>query len=201
MTVVVLKVAEAELAAAVLLVVELSGEDVAPLVKSALAPVAVPETGKATAALFLSIESGFIDLPDVLPAGGGESGGEQGKSVLSGIGGRDAETVFKAGQASPPALRLALQPLGAFQPSGVLLLPRTSGIAPVQVHNSHPCLMRVPHDLVLPPEVFLLGEDVGVVEQDCRLIAVLPHPFEDGGRTGGAAGVQKHFSGSSFHID
>ena len=201
MTVVVLKVAEAELAAAVLLVVELSGEDVAPLVKSALAPVAVPETGKATAALFLSIESGFIDLPDVLPAGGGESGGEQGKSVLSGIGGRNAEPVPEAGQTSPATLRLALQPDSTIQPLCVLLLPRTSGIAPVQVYNSHSDLMRIPYYLGFPLEVFLLGEDVGVVEQDCRLIAVLSHPFENGGRAGGAAGVQKHFSGSSFHID
>ena len=60
---------KAELAAAVLLVVELAGEDVAAFVEAALAPVAVPEAGEAPAVMLLGVEAGLVDLPDVLPAG------------------------------------------------------------------------------------------------------------------------------------
>jgi len=46
---------EAELSAAVLLVVELADQDVAPLVQPSFAPVAVPEAGQAPATLLLGI--------------------------------------------------------------------------------------------------------------------------------------------------
>lgn len=62
---------EAEFAAAVLLVVELAGEDVAAFVQAALAPVAVPEAGQAAAALLLCVEAGLADLAYVLPSGRG----------------------------------------------------------------------------------------------------------------------------------
>ena len=45
---------------------ELAGQDVAPLVQPSFAPVAVPEAGQAPAALFLSVETGLVDLPDLL---------------------------------------------------------------------------------------------------------------------------------------
>ena len=47
--------------------------------------------------------------------------------------------------------------------------------------------MGIPYDFVLAFEIFLFWEDIRIVEQDHGLIAVLSHPFQDGGRAWSAA--------------
>ena len=115
----------------------------------------------------------------------------------------------EAGEAASAPFRLIFETHGAFQPLFMLSFPEISvtslppicslipcgdfcivlfpSIFSVQVHYRHSDFLRIPHYLMLPLEIFLLGEDVGVVEEDGRFIAVLPHPFEDGGGAGGAA--------------
>ena len=135
--------------------------------------------------------------------------------MFGGVVGCCAEAVFETCEAASAPFRLVFQSDSAFQPLfmlsypeiSVISLPPTCSLIPcgdfcivlfpsifsVQVHYRHPDFPRIPHYLIFPLEILLLGEDVGVVEEDGRFIAVLPHPFEDGGGAGGATGVQKYF--------
>ena len=178
-----LRTAGRELAAAVLLVVELilSEQLVAALLKASFAPVLRPE-GHAREGL-LSSEPRTVDLLQVLPAAGGQRRGKTAEAPLRGRLCRRHQPQAEALLAAAAALRLLLQSADALEPLLVVV---------VAVNPLQPQTFGMALALLLANLILLARPDVRVIIKDGGLYVALHQPLYNSRRAGGAAGVEKN---------
>ena len=190
--------ADAEFAAAVLLVVELVfvEELVAAVLEAGFAPVLGPEEGEGVGMRWCRImlnggdgllgeETCLVDLVEALPAGGGEGGGEVGDAELLGLEGGGGETDAEALEAAGTAFGFVFESLDLLEPALVVV---------VAVYPTDAEAVGMAFAFVFADFVFLEGVDVGVVVEDGGTDVVLEHPLDDGGGAGGTASVEEDFT-------
>lgn len=182
---------DAELAAAVLLVVEivLLDELEAAFLKAAFAPVPVPPDD-------IGIEgdgmtAGLVDLVEAFPAGGGEGGGDDPEAMLMGIRGSTLKADTETLQTAAAALRLAFKASDRSEPTVMVIV----GIDDFKAEG-----LRISAAFILPDQIFLLWPDVWVAIEYDGPDAASHQTFDDGRRAWRTACVQQHRLLPAGHI-
>mmetsp|Transcript_60779 Transcript_60779/g.100396 ORF Transcript_60779/g.100396 Transcript_60779/m.100396 type:complete len:259 (+) Transcript_60779:138-914(+) len=134
-----------------------------------------------TIILLCSLNTRLIHLVSILPSARGISGGDGTEAMLRRIQRSPLKAHIKTHGASGASLRTELHALRASKPLVCII---------IRVHERNTQLVCKAFVLLLPDLIFLFGMDIGVVEEDGDIQALLLHLFNHRSRTRGATGVQ-----------
>ena len=172
-----------ELTAAPQLIVKmhLGNNFTATLLQATFSPVAIPVFG---AGIFCGGgHPGGIHLIQTFPAAAGQCGGEAFDAEFLGHGGCGAQTFSKANTTSSSPFGLVFIATDRFSPGVVIA---------IAVHKRNPEFFAIAYAFVFAYQIFFFGKNIGVEVKNSGFEVVVQQPFQDGGRAGSTATVQKN---------
>lgn len=128
-------------------------------------------------------KSCLSDLVEALPARGCEGGGEVGDAECMCLKGGGCEADAETLEATGTSFGFVFKTLNLLKPCFVIVVT-------VNPRDAKAVCMALA--FVFADVVFFLRIDVGIEIEDGGADAMLKHPLYDGGRAGGAAGVQQN---------
>ena len=129
------------------------------------------------------------NLFEALPTRGCEGGGEVGDAERVCLKGGGCEADAEALEATRTSFGFMFKSLNLLKPCFVIIVA-------INPRDAEAVCMALA--FVFADVVFFLRIDVGIEIEDGGTDAMLKHPLYDGGRAGGAAGMQKDLSVCSF---